>query len=204
MVVEGLTFLGGMIGAVVLLGPTAARRLEPHRWRPGATTEASARERWTHQSAFEPLDLGPDPVQWPSERAAEREETGPAVPDWPSMSWDDEHFGTHWNRQPSLPQATTAADAATPDQAARRGRPRSGSPRSAANEEAIRRNQAGPPPAAAQPPAVTQPSSGAPSREEIEELIGQVGLAGTVQAIMERTGWDFRRAATFLARARKG
>jgi hypothetical protein len=44
----------------------------------------------------------------------------------------------------------------------------------------------------------------APSKEELLRLVDTVGLAGTVQEIMGRTGWDFRKAAQYLAKVRAG
>lgn len=58
-----------------------------------------------------------------------------------------------------------------------------------------------------QAPARPQPvggGNGPPTRDEIERLVASEGLAGTVQHIMRRTGWDFRKAAQYLARTRAG
>jgi hypothetical protein len=43
-----------------------------------------------------------------------------------------------------------------------------------------------------------------PKPAEIERLVAEHGLASAVQHIMARTGWDFRTAAQYLARARRG
>lgn len=65
-----------------------------------------------------------------------------------------------------------------------------------------------PPPqrrAPAQRKAAPAPApQGAPAREELEHLVDTLGLAGTVKQIMQRTGWDFRKAAQYLAQARQG
>ncbi len=65
--------------------------------------------------------------------------------------------------------------------------------------EAQRRREQGKP---AKPRS--QVEAAVPTRDELEALVAKVGLAGTVQEIMSRTGWDFRRAAHFLAKARQG
>jgi len=59
------------------------------------------------------------------------------------------------------------------------------------------------PQAASRDRARPQPTS-APDRAELEALVASQGLAGTVQVIMKRTGWDFRKAAQYLARVRAG
>jgi hypothetical protein len=46
------------------------------------------------------------------------------------------------------------------------------------------------------------PALAPPDRDQVERLVAEVGLAGTVQAIIDRTGWDFRQAAQYLARIR--
>ena len=62
-----------------------------------------------------------------------------------------------------------------------------------------------PQPRAQAPKASTRPvAEGAPERAELEALVAEQGLAGTVQVIMRRTGWDFRQAAQYLARVRAG
>jgi hypothetical protein len=38
-----------------------------------------------------------------------------------------------------------------------------------------------------------------PSRDEIRRLVDEFGLAGAVKEVMNRTGWDFRTAAQYLA-----
>jgi hypothetical protein len=55
-------------------------------------------------------------------------------------------------------------------------------------------------------PARPQPTGGGgpPTRAELEAMVASEGLAGTVQHIMRRTGWDFRKAAQYLARTRAG
>ncbi len=80
-------------------------------------------------------------------------------------------------------------------------------------QQAVRRKRQGPSPQeriqrAAQrppPPATSEGSSpeGGPSPEELEALIQDRGLAGTVQYLMQRHGWDFKAAAAWIARNRK-
>jgi hypothetical protein len=54
--------------------------------------------------------------------------------------------------------------------------------------------------------AALPPSAGRaapPDEAEIDHLIATVGLAETVQAIMRRTGWEFREAAQYLSQIRR-
>jgi hypothetical protein len=38
---------------------------------------------------------------------------------------------------------------------------------------------------------------------QLERLVASQGLAGAVQTIMAQTGWDFRKAAQYLANHRR-
>lgn len=266
MVLETLLFVGGLAVTVGVGTPVAVYLAQPHRWRSSPERDPTPqRRRLEISTAFTPLDLGPDPVRWPSERAWA---TSPiADPQWPSLSWEDEHFGSHWRKHEHKPPAdggfhTLAASGAhdeTPRRAPSRpaverppSRPMPApsaaeveSQRASAIEqrrrqqqsataeaarqkqqqialEQARRNAAAraaqsaapaskpaPAPAPANPtaataaPASSRASAEPMSRAEVEDLMARVGLAGTVQAIMDRTGWDFRQAAQHLARVRQ-
>ena len=53
-------------------------------------------------------------------------------------------------------------------------------------------------------PVRSAPQAGQPpSLDELQALVSELGLAGTVQEIMGQTGWDFKKAAHYLAQARK-
>lgn len=42
-----------------------------------------------------------------------------------------------------------------------------------------------------------------PSPPELERMVQELGLAGTVKAVMQRTGWDFHTAAKYLTKTRR-
>lgn len=208
--------LGGFVTTLVVGAPFMRLLDEPTAWATGRRKpQASGRDRPSVTAGFVPLDLGEDPMQWPSERPWP---PGLVSPPWPSETWDDEHFGRHW-REEGRPAAPVSAEA---DLAAMRTSPprqeRSGTP------ARLRRSTPRPRPAPPTPSRASTPSTSRapapsprtpegpetrvtttpPTREEIEKLIVELGLAGTVQNIMRRTGWDFRRAAHYLARVRQG
>ncbi len=231
----------GFVIAVALGARVASRVIQPFVFREPRRADIRAiRSKGQQGGGFEPLDLGEDPMQWPSAR--EWPSSGKLSQEWPSRSWDDEHFGTHWERS----TATAVEDAgfhamaqrrteASPERVVRRESAR------AARSEAARREGEGslrtgaaqsrddararavsartsgvrraePAPRAAPPAPSAGPSSAAaatvdaeaPSRAELEDRIARVGLAGTVEHIMKRTGWDFRKAAHYLAKTRQG
>ena len=73
----------------------------------------------------------------------------------------------------------------------------------AAKQAAAKSQRAPTPKAPPSRPARPQPAgNGPPNRAELEAMVEREGLAGTVQFIMRRTGWDFRKAAQYLARTR--
>ncbi len=226
-----------------MLGPVALRFARPQIW--SRTAGASGANPHTHgvvQPSFEPLDLGPDPVRWPSENpwpATAR----PELP-WPSTTWNDPHFGQHWRTHGEGGASDAAFEAA---QQARRTRAVERRNQDEAERTQRSKQKAKPKPQieqVAQPPlrqkarnevqriqkraqkaqhqvresvgraaaaAVDEVLPGAsstmaqiPSPPELEQMVAQIGLAGTVQEIMKRTGWDFKTAAQHLAKARRG
>ncbi len=243
VILQSALALGGFVITLTIGGPLAASLARVHEFRRTVNPDLdTVRSRPVHNAAFVPLDLGPDPMKWPSqvpsgEKAFRSQE-------WPSLSWDDDHFGSHWrdgrtvesndlgfhamaarrydsthdedaverNEALSLQRRQVAAAQQRERQAAsdkRRQEVRSAPPQP--RPASLKPNQRRPdqraqrPEKRAKPPAASgglarQP----PSRDELEALIVDVGLAGTVQAIMERTGWDFRKAAHYLAQIRQG
>ncbi len=134
--------------------------------------------------AFEPIDMGPDPMAWPSEGGGAFVSVD--LPPWPSTTWDDPHFGKKRGATAPLTVETQPAPPSPRPSPARQDASPQQAPRARAQ--------------AAQPP----PGGAPPSAHEIERLVGTVGLAGAVKETMKRTGWDFRTAAQHLARSRKG
>ncbi|MCB9687012.1 MAG: hypothetical protein H6738_22050 [Alphaproteobacteria bacterium] len=262
MLLEGALFAAGLTLTVVLGAPVASRLARPTTWswlkRPVA--QVPDRPRIETPRAFAPLDLGPDPMRWPSQRPWAASPI--PEPQWPSQSWDDEHFGAHWRRadaaappppvsqmapgastpalwaaeeqffkldplQPRLQEAEraeppppprpqpTAARPAKQPQAARKPAPqaqKAAQPKPQQRPQQPTATKPVPKPAArpatpkAAPKAAPRPASaaGVPDKAELEAMVAQIGLAATVQKIMERTGWDFRQAAQHLARIRQG
>jgi hypothetical protein len=200
MWIELLMFFGALVPTLLVGVPIALALSKPGALRAHASRGSHVpRTKVEVARAYEPLDLGPDPVHWPSEHPWPSSSV--RDPDWPSASWNDEHFGK--SAKKAAATAAAAAASAPPPAEPRRGLRRA--PRSPQHElvafEPI------PPPA---PVLVNEigaapglPNLQAPDREEIERLINELGLAGTVQRIIERTGWDFRKAAQHLARSRQ-
>lgn len=197
------------IGAMMVVAaglPMIGRLVEPARWGPRypvpERTRSGSRAADVKRS-FRPLDLGPDPVRWPSEIA--RPDLGPELPDWPSHHWDDPHFGER-ARKARRAEAHRAAEAAH-----RRQDPSRSTPEPSEPAEARPARGEAPSP----PPGLPRSASDllvlfdrelrdeVPGLDEIEHLMAQHGLAGTVKVIMDRTGWDFRQAAQHLARVRR-
>jgi len=170
-----------------------------------------------HVAGFAPLDLGEDPMSWPSE--TDWPDTSLPEPSWPSAHWDDPHFGRHGAARPKLPaRARTSGAKARADEkepaalAKRLAQARMAELKNNA-EELIDRTfqQVGSPTdrvaqeakrAAAE--LKQQVAADVPGAEELEALVRQHGLAGAVQAVMKRTGWDFKTAAQYLAKVRQG
>jgi hypothetical protein len=274
MVLELAMFVGGLAGVVAVGTPVVAALGRPQRWAwsSSAPVESGGPRRSGHTTVFTPLDLGPDPIRWPSQR--EWPSSAVSQPTWPSQNWNDEHFGSHWRegrtgevqdlgfhamagrrfdgavddaeaarrheeanrrrqealrRQQQQQQQQEQARADERERALQRQRAMSQrEPQQRSSEVARQRQQQialeqmrqqaqadtppQPPPRQARDldqaprpqPQRAVPQVQPPSRDELEALIAKVGLAGTVQSIMDRTGWDFRRAAHYLAKIRQG
>jgi hypothetical protein len=111
-------FVTGLVATVALLAPVVGRLASPDSWRGWlrtAPSNALAPSKTHVLAAFTPLDLGPDPVQWPSERPWPASRI--AEPEWPSKSWNDDHFGTHWRKTAAHAAEVAATEAAKPARA---------------------------------------------------------------------------------------
>jgi hypothetical protein len=154
------------------------RLARAHQWRRAAPRD-DRREVTAYTrtgSAFEPIDMGIDPVKWPSERGEGFKSV--ELPPWPSLTWDDPHFG-----RKRAPVRAAPSKATTPPEPVTTGSDATGS--------------SAPPQSASLPTRLAAPNS-----REVEQLIDQLGLAGAVKEIMQRTGWDFKKSAQYLAKAR--
>ena len=202
MILEAALVIGGLITTIAIGGPIASSLVTPHVFRrPSRRDPHETRARPVPGGGFKPLDLGPDPMEWPSQK--EWSSSGKRDAEWPSREWDDEHFGRHW-REGTVVESQDAGFHAMAERSAERG----GGEAAAMRRAESRRRGTSPHAAkraspAESPRAEAPPARQAPGREELEAMIVDVGLAGTVQAIMERTGWDFRKAAHYLARTRQ-
>ncbi|MCA9494695.1 MAG: hypothetical protein KC621_32425 [Myxococcales bacterium] len=113
MLLEGVLFAAGLTLTVVLGAPVASRLARPNSWswlKP-PSAQVPDRPKIETPRAFSPLDLGPDPMRWPSQRPWAASPI--PEPQWPSQSWDDEHFGAHWRRAGGAPPPTPVADVAS-------------------------------------------------------------------------------------------
>ncbi|MEQ1507530.1 MAG: hypothetical protein ABMB14_35195, partial [Myxococcota bacterium] len=93
MLLEALAFAGGLVATAVVGIPIARAASARRIWGAVAPRDpTSRRTRVDVVRAFAPLDLGEDPVKWPSERQWDLKSTLQRA-DWPSKTWGDAHFG---------------------------------------------------------------------------------------------------------------
>lgn len=217
---ELIALIGGFLGAALFGLPFVARLARPHGWRSTyPETDMERRDHW-QEVGFEPLNFGPDVMRWPSETPWTL--TTPKEVLWPSQTWNDTHFGQHWNRERAPKQAIPVLEEEVsrpvgaksvqdpPPDAERQKQMRAAIKRAAdvaqskAEGVAEQAKQA----VYEQVEQRVESATGVqldaiPKPAELERLVGEVGLAGTVQIIMKRTNWDFRTAAQYLAKARR-
>jgi len=222
VIFESVALVGGFLVTSMIGAPLAALLARPQEWMDDGKEAPPNRGGPVFVGGgFEPLDLGPDPMQWPSE--IERPSTAAPLPEWPSKSWDDPHFGVHWRRG-EVQEVAEARPKQKPTQRkskTRKRKPRAQRPapqpvsEESAPEQAFFQQEARQVAAEQVSQAVEQATHAAheavsdalgvelPSPAELENMVGTLGLAGTVQEIMSRTDWDFRKAAHYLAKARQ-
>lgn len=136
------------------------------------TIREGERAPFAVQGGFPALDLGPDTMRWPSEVAVIGKRI--ALPDlyWPSEHWNDPHFGKGKVVPPPIEHPPTRPPEKAPVQ------------------------QVDPPKQKGKKPNKDAPFT----REEILRMVNEHGLAASVQLVRDRTGWDFQRAAKYLAK----
>ncbi len=200
-----LVAVAGFVATIVIGAPMTRALAEPDELRArGRRPRSPHRERQVVTMGFTPLDLGEDPMRWPSERPWP---PGVQQPPWPSQTWDDEHFGSFWrgaNPPPAEPEASPQAPTAEVPPPRKRTSPKRAPERLRARSKDTRERASAPAPSPRTPDRPAHlPAVKPPPLEELEQLISSIGLAGTVQTIMQRTGWDFRKAAHYLARMRQ-
>jgi hypothetical protein len=220
---ELVAFGVGLLLTAALGIPLAARLAQAQVWRRSAPRDGvSSRPAFAGRALFEPVDFGPDLMKWPSE--IPRLDTRVPEPAWPSAHWDDPHFGkaarAHAKTAPvddgrsgrpnHKPHAERPARPARPAPENPEAQPpKQSAQKPAAPKSAPRKAKRAPPDAPPAPIDVAPPAppaagaDGLPGPDQLEAMIGELGLAGTVQALMRQHGWDFKQAAGWLARSRK-
>ena len=123
---------------------------------------------------FTPVDFGEPKMKWPSQITRDQRHRTPEMP-WPSETWD-EPFA------PRKPSSSPATSDSRPDSVAK-----------AKASGIVRGAQAR--------TKATRPKAKVPSQEEVVEMVQSLGFAAAVDEIRRRTGWDFKKAAHYLAQA---
>jgi len=146
--------------------------------------------------AFQPVDLGPVPLKWPSEQVWPPSRL-PALP-WPSETWTDDFFkgrqAAHKSPEPAVAPHPAPRDAAPKKR-------RDESKKKAAPPPAVAPTPAPPPPTRPPPePSRTSAAQGVVGDAELLAWADEKGLASTVEMLRDRNGWEFQQAAQHLAR----
>ncbi len=194
--------LAALVGALVITAgvglPLLGRATKVRRWR-SAKPELSAKSSFAMSVAFDPLDLGEYSLLWPSEYPERERKIDIPQLEWPSVGWDDPYFGINKTFDPAqlaqAPPSTLRERHSEPRPARRQRQPtsqgaRAGQAAAQAASRAVEESFFEP---------ARQVSSKIPSQAEVKALVDQHGLAAAVQHIRDGTGWDFKRAAQFLA-----
>jgi hypothetical protein len=201
-----ITLSAALVGVAMVL-PWADRLTQRRRW---ASDGLAAGVKASHDHgppAFQPLDLGEDPMKWPSEVI--RPDTAQKIMPWPSETWDDPHFGRHAQRAQVATDAASAFEEARVEEKATRQRERDERDERASTAPGPARPVKKPRRPKPQVPTANPFAGAAAATREVftpaqlERLVASQGLAGAVQTIMAQTGWDFRKAAQYLANHRR-
>jgi hypothetical protein len=194
----------GAFLAALLMGAAVLGALGSHkRWRAYANADSqSLIEQLDLPPAFEPLEMEPFTLMWPSE--IDRPRTALPEPPWPSETWDDEYFGAQ--ARGDLRKAAMArqlADARRAEAVKRDTDARRQSGKKKKKHKAKKQQQTQREAREQQSREVLQqtPSQGSqgPTQEQVAQMVKKYGLAGAVEHIRDQTGWDFRTAAQYLA-----
>lgn len=150
---------------------------------------------------FEPLDLGEDPMRWPSEHARD-----PYVErmTWPSTRWDDPSFG-----RPEAVQAAEAARRKAEDAAQRTARHATETPASREARLSSEASAAPPAPATTAARAVVKvkrrpeaSANGRVSPAEVAELLDKHGFSDAIRILMQERGVPIKDLKKLVAAAR--
>lgn len=165
VIFSGLPFLGWVV---------------ERQWsRTQIASHTHTRMESTPAAFFEPLDLGPDLIKWPSE-AAPPEIARPVLA-WPSTQWPEGPFG-------SKPVPAEATSQPEPKQKKKPAPPAQSAPTSRGLVQQPRQR-------------ATAPVDGLPSGPQIQQLIATTGFVATIQHLMRTHGWTLEQATTFVARS---
>lgn len=187
---ETLALLLAMSGTLVGLLPVLVAGLpltqvlidrQLHRSHGNTSAPRGDRAPASLRPGFTPLDFGPDPMLWPSQRADER----PARPElsWPSSTWDDPHFGRHAAAPPKAPEGPARPRSEKPKEEKRKG-----GGKSSGGSKGERK---------------AKPADGLPSVEELESLIAENGITTVAAMLMQQNGWTVEQVARWIREQRQ-
>lgn len=185
-VLGGLSCVASAIG-VSMLGLTIIDRPRVS-WHSRRKSAEIPRFVGNSGPAFQPVDLGPVPLKWPSEQVWPPSRL-PTLP-WPSETWTDDFFkgrqGAHKAAAPE-PKAVTAPEPPAQESAPKKKR-----------EEQKKKKPAPPTPPT---PAIAPPAArGGVEDDLLLAWADEKGLASAVEMLRDRNGWEFQQAAQHLAR----
>ncbi|MBW1881602.1 MAG: hypothetical protein JRJ84_24860 [Deltaproteobacteria bacterium] len=190
-------FLGVLLMGAAVLGALGSRK----RWRGYADADIqSLIAEIDRPPAFEPLEMEPFTMSWPSE--IDRPKTALPERPWPSETWDDVYFGAQ--ARGDLRKAAIAAQDAEVRRAQavqrnaeahRQSSKKHKAKKREPTERELREQQS------RETLQQTRQQEGhqGPTPEQVAQMVKQYGLAGAVEHIRDETGWDFRTAAQYLA-----
>ncbi len=162
----------------VLALPVVGMLTDPANWKPSAPPSPEPqRAAFPVGKGFKPLDLGPDLTRWPSETPWTH---SPAPePPWPSHTWNDPHFGLSARKKAPVPAAPTPLE------------PIFTVPEPEVVVEKVK--------------AVVSAAKNrrAPTPDEVDQMLENIGLSATITQIRTQTGWEFKDVVAFLQKQRR-
>ena len=191
------SLLGLVLGAAAILLPSMAFFSLSERafLRPKVEGQHRKHTLTSHLSLMKRVEIKEIEMQWPSQTAVPSVDHDLA---WPSSTWNDTHFGQFAARAAENAQQNADRRAVEKDTSKKSRISRKGTEK-VPNARAV--DWVG---LAGDDLAVGSPPANGPSVAEIERLVKSQGIAGAVESLMKTYGWDFRRAARELAKARGG
>ncbi len=205
------------VGATMIGFVSPGRKLIRDRGKPH--THSTLKRIELNLDQFPEFDDEGQRLEWPSE-AAHTDAKFEALP-WPSTSWDDSHFGKTLGPEQLAEVAAARTkrerNAPPPKKTKKKAKKRASPPQDVGTT--TRRDMAN----AVQREAVNlqedleqeffeakeRASSAVKAATGLEParvqgLVREKGLAGAVEQIRRETGWDFKKAAQFVAKTLRG